>query len=316
MKFLEHHEINLEKWDNCIESSINGVVYPYSYYLDQVSPGWAAIIDGDYESVMPLPVKKKWGVRYIMQPIFVQQLGVFSSSPVSEDIVKSFLDHIPKEYRYIIYPLNTFNPLNNSEKFTTIKNSTYELDLISTYDQLYSNYSSNTKRNLQKSVKEKVFVTKNSNPDPIIESFRTHRGKGIRLLGAQEYNTLRHLIYSGLHRGNAIVYSSYDSNNNFCAGVVFVHSHKKSILLFSGSTPEAKKNGAMTAIIDTFIKENAGTNLILDFEGSNDANLARFYAGFGSKECVYLHILFNNLPSLIKLVLNRYLSFRKKFAGY
>jgi hypothetical protein len=319
IRFLEHHEIDFNKWDHCIDNSINGIIYPYSFYLDQVAPGWAAIVESDnndYSFIMPLPVKKKWGINYIIQPLFVQQLGIFSSHPVTEKKLKLFLDSIPSRFRYINYNLNTFNKIEKSEIAAIKKNKTYELDLISTYDQLYNGFSTNTRRNLQRGKKEKVFVTRNSTPEPIIDIFRQNRGKEIKLLKESEYNTLKHLVFSGIHRGNAKAYSAYDANNNFCAGAIFFHSHNKSIMIFSGSSPDARKNGAMTAIIDAFIKDHAETNRILDFEGSNDQNLARFYAGFGSKECVYLQLEINRFPFFFRLILNIYLRSRSRLSGY
>ena len=313
---LKHHEIDFDKWDDCVNRSINGIIYAYSFYLNQVSPEWEALIEKDYKSIMPLPVKKKAGISYIMQPVFVQQLGVFSPHLPDESLIQQYMNKIPSKYRFIHYHLNTFNNLDSLPKGRIFKSTNYELDLIASYDLIFKNFSSNTKRNLKKSQKKKVFIVKNSNPEPVIESFRTYRGKAIKVMGNEQYNTLKHLIYSGIHRGNTIVYSAYTAENNYCAGIVFMHSHQKSILIFSGTTPEAKKNGAMTAIIDTYIREHSGTNTILDFEGSNDKQLARFYAGFGSKECVFLQIRINRFPILLNFIVNTYLSSRKKLAGY
>ena len=309
--YLQHQQIDYNKWDSCINHAINGIIYPYSFYLNQVSPGWEALIYGDYEAVMPLPVKKKWGVWYIIQPLFVQQLGVFSIQPVDENMIEAFLVAVPRKFRYVNIPLNTYNPLKSKEKYTTRPSKTYELDLISPYDQIQRGYSGQTRRNLKKAKQERVFIVRNTDPMPLIESFRKNRGKNISNLQESSYETLKHLIYSGIHRGDTQVYSAYSKQNTFCAGVVFFTSHKKSILIFSGSTSEARTNGAMTAIIDTFIQDHAGLNLTLDFEGSNEENLARFYAGFGSKECVFLQLEMQHFPLMIKPLVNMYLRLRK-----
>ncbi len=314
IQYVEHDKIDFDKWDQCIDDSINGLIYPYSFYLNQVSPRWSALVMDDYKAVMPLTSKSKYGFHYIMQPPFVQQLGVFAQSPVSEVLLKSFINQIPKKYNYIIYNLNTFNPVSIAGLKSLRKSKTYELDLITSYEYLQNNYSSQIKRNIKKAQKNKVFITKHADPMPIIEAFRQNRGKSISQLGQQQYDTLKHLIYSGIYRGNTEIYSAYTAHNTFCAGIVFLTTHKKSILIFSGSTPEARENGAMSAIIDHYIKEHAGLNLTLDFDGSNQINLARFYAGFGSKECVFLQIEINHLPIILKPLAKLY-SFIKKYRG-
>jgi hypothetical protein len=311
IRFLEHNSIDFEKWDMCITQSINGLIYPYAYYLDQVTPGWAALVENDYESVMPLPVKQKWNIHYIIQPIFVQQLGIFSSKPIKAELIISFISCIPSRYKYINYNFNTFNNFSEVSNSALNPLKTYELDLIQPYQQLYKNYSTNTKRNLKKSEKEKVFVIKNTPPEPVIEAFRQNRGKEITTLTDKQYNTLKHLIYSGIHKGNAIVYSAYTEHNTFCAGIVFFHTHNKSIMIFSGNTSQAKKNGAMTALINAYIKDHSGQNIVLDFEGSNDEKLARFYSGFGSKECVYLQFVSIRFPFLFKHIAKVLISFKR-----
>ncbi len=54
-------------------------------------------------------------------------------------------------------------------------------------------------------------------------------------------------------------------------------------------------------MIDHFIKEHAGENLILDFEGSDIKNLAWFYSSFGATEEKYAGIKMNRLPYPFKL---------------
>jgi hypothetical protein len=54
IKYLKHKEINKEKWDKCISSSHNKIIYALSWYLDVVSPNWDGLIKGDYEAVMPI----------------------------------------------------------------------------------------------------------------------------------------------------------------------------------------------------------------------------------------------------------------------
>jgi len=307
IKYLEYTDIDIGKWDHCIDLSINGIIYPYSFYLDQVCPGWSALILDDYQAVMPLPGKTKMGINYIMQPPFVQQLGVFSPHPVTEEVMKEFLDSIPLKYLYLNVNLNTFNPLHAGFQNNTSKGITYELDLIEPYEQLKTRYSAQTQRNLKKAQRENLFIVKNNDPLPVIDAFKNNKGKETGNFTPKHYKMFKNLVFSLIYKGMAEVYSAFDNNNSFCAGIIFFTSHKKSVLIFSGSMAVARKNGAMTAILDHFIRENAENHLILDFEGSTDKNLARFYAGFGSKECVFLRIENKKFPSIFKPFANLYL---------
>ena len=64
-------------------------------------------------------------------------------------------------------------------------------------------------------------------------------------------------------------------------------SHHRITFLFSGNNAKGKELQAMTFLIDQVIREFAAQPLVLDFEGSDDENLARFYLGFGSRPVLY-----------------------------
>lgn len=302
IKYLLHNEIDTKKWDQCITKSFNSMIYAYSWYLDAVCEQWDALIEDDYKRIMPLPTNKKAGISYLFQPNFTQQLGIISQDKMDSSIVESFLNAIPKKFRLVEINLNTNNIICESKKHTFIKNSNYELDLIRPYEELYSNYSSNLKRNLKKAIKNEIKVFPNTKPDDIIKLFRNNRGRDIKTLKEKNYQCLSKLIYLLIHRGRAQVWGSYNERNELVAGAFFIKSNKKWIFLFSGTAQSARKNGAMPFLIDSFIKTNANSNITLDFEGSNDTNLARFYAGFGAKNCSYYGIIRNRLPWIVKIL--------------
>ncbi|MDB5231555.1 MAG: hypothetical protein JWN76_2360 [Chitinophagaceae bacterium] len=60
--------------------------------------------------------------------------------------------------------------------------------------------------------------------------------------------------------------------------------------------------GSSFLLLDHFIKENGGSGLMLDFEGSNDKEVAFFYSGYGAQNEVYPALYFNHLPRLIRFL--------------
>jgi len=294
IQYLSHNEINKEKWDNCIKESFNSIAYATSWYLDKVHEGWEALVEDDYERVMPLTGRKKFGVYYLFQPYFVQQLGIFSKSILTPKITQNFIQHIPEKFQYVDIKLNSFNKLND-KKFDVRPNKNFVLDIINDYEKLYVKYSSNTKRNLKKSNNSKLSLVKNVKPEAIIELFRGNRGKKLSKWTNEHYLKLQNLFYTLIHSGKGITYGVFSEHNQLCAGAFFLSSRNRLIFLFSGADDISRENGAMFYLIDNVIKEYSPGNLVLDFERSHDVSLGRFYKGFGAKESSYLSLKINRL---------------------
>ena len=87
-----HAQIDKTRWDDCLEASCNGLVYGHAWYLDVVCPGWKAWVweeGGEYQKVFPLTEGRKWGISYLYQPFFTQQLG---SRPTPNQLRFFFVD--------------------------------------------------------------------------------------------------------------------------------------------------------------------------------------------------------------------------------
>ncbi len=124
---------------------------------------------------------------------------------------------------------------------------------------------------------------------------------------------MKKLVGCCLYKKIAHIRVATGNTGQICAGAILVESNRKVIFLFSATNAEAKSSGAMSFLIDSFIKENSQRNLTLDFEGSNDPNLARFYKSFGAKECIYFHYKKNDLPWILSKSVTFIKWFRKLF---
>ncbi|MCF8368390.1 MAG: hypothetical protein K9G76_05050 [Bacteroidales bacterium] len=310
IKYLRQEEIDNEKWDHCIDNSFNGVVYAKSWYLNVVAENWDALVENDYERIFPLTRRKKYGIDYLFQPPFTQQLGLFSTTQLNEDIVANFIEAIPEQIKFAEINLNTLNKLPEG-RYNVKEWTNHELDLINSHDKISGNYSTNIKRNLKKAYADHLTLSKSIKPDDVIALFRTNRGKTIDNLRDEDYLKLSRLAYSGIYKGLVSTYGVYSPNNELCAGVIFLRSYKKIVFLFSGLSAEGRNLNAMAFLIDHFIKDHHGQHLTLDFEGSNDPQLARFYKSFGSEVTTYPHLQINKLPRAYKIGLNLLKRFNK-----
>ncbi|MDB2555531.1 hypothetical protein N9X55_02170, partial [Flavobacteriaceae bacterium] len=97
IKYLSREELEVAKYNDCIENSIQRRVYAFSWYLDIVADNWDVLVLNDYEAVMPIPWKQKYFIKYVTQPFFCQQLGVFARKKISKELVLDFIQNIPNK---------------------------------------------------------------------------------------------------------------------------------------------------------------------------------------------------------------------------
>ncbi|HVG16636.1 MAG TPA: hypothetical protein VM935_16800, partial [Chitinophagaceae bacterium] len=132
IRYLQHKEIDKQSWDNCIDNAPNGLIYAQSEYLDGMCTNWDGLVLDNYDAVMPLPWRRKWGLCYLYQPYFTASLGVFAET-ISEALVQEFIRHIPKKFIYwdiMFNEENTFSSLSLSKSnLQVIKRNNYVLNL-------------------------------------------------------------------------------------------------------------------------------------------------------------------------------------------
>ena len=273
---LRHIDIDRSLWDSCIAQSHNQLTCAYSWFLDVVSPQWEALVTDNYEYVMPLPLKKKYKVPYLVQPVLTQQLGIFSKHKIDKSLVEDFIKEIP----YYSYELN-LNEKNFSPSATECPN--FVLNLNQPYKQIVLHYSKNTIRNIDKAKKLKLSVEQILSADEFNSFYHTVEKNYFIVANT----VLNQLITKGIYENSIRLYGVYSAEKKMIAALCLLHSPTRLTYLLPISNAEGKASSAMFLIIDKLICENAGKDKFLDFEGSRVEGIARFYRGFGAKNQPY-----------------------------
>lgn len=301
IQYLQHSEIDKAQWDATIAEC--GNIYAYSWYLDIVHPGWEALVEDDYQSVMPLTGGKKFGVNYLYQPFFVQQLGVFSKLPMTTGLTEAFLKAIPSKYRFAEIRLNEGNVFVESTQGVEYHRNVL-LDLNQEYEAIRANYHQNTKRNLAKAESNNLQLVETVIPYHVVALFRDNRGALLDKWGDAEYDVLTHLAKVAQKRNAAFMLGVSEKGvGRLICAAIFMKTKDRITFLFSGLTEEGKQRQAMTYLLDQVIQKFAHQPMTFDFEGSDDDNLARFYLGFGGVETKYPSYGFNRLSPIGKALL-------------
>ena len=301
INYLTYSQINKTKWDACIDNADKGLIYAYTVYLDTMSKNWDALVLNDYEAVMPLTWNKKYAIHYLYQPAFAACLGIFGKCLTTET-VNAFLKAIPGKFKYWdIY----FNPGNvfKIKDFDLYTRMNYVLNLNDSYDNLYNAYRDSIKRNIKKSEQLQLQINKNI-PVAEITRLAKEQASSFSLLSESDFIQFEKLFYILYKDKRATTYGVYTKDGDLIASAVFFFSHNRAYYIMVGNNPIGKTLGASHALINAFIKDHAGENMLLDFEGSDVSSLAFFYSSFGATEEKYSAVKLNRLPS--------YLSWAKK----
>lgn len=298
ISYLPQANINKTKWDSCIDTAANGLIYAYSFYLDAMSENWDALVMNDYEIVMPLTWKKKYTIYYLYPPFYTASLGVFGNN-ISAQTVKSFLENIPGKFKYWDFFLNR-NNLFAIPEFPMYERSNYILPLLNSYEILKSKYASSHVRNIKRSIQYGNIVKKNI-PIADVMQLAKEQAKDFSTIGEKSFVHFAELFEFLKEKNLAITYGVYSPQLKLVASCAYFFSHNRAYYILVGNHPDGKTSGASHLMIDTFIKEHAGKNLTLDFEGSNIPSLAFFYKSFGSVLEKYPGIKRNKLSAIAKL---------------
>ncbi len=285
IQFLSNTEIDRQSWDRCIDSSPQGLIYAKSWYLDLVSPGWCALAEEGYSSVMPLPLKRKYGIPYIMQPLYCQQLGIFSEGSLTEAQVQSWIESIPASFRYIALNLNSDNPAPALRS-----SNNYLLSLEREYAMTESSYSANTRRNIQKAAGLSIRFD-----GPAEDLIRLKAGNTAKSRKRVSPELLTAFVETATSNGSGFLCTAYEGDKPVAAAF-FLHYRDRIIYLVPVSNSAGRDRKAMFGIIDLIIQKFSASRLILDFEGSNIPGLARFFEGFGAENRPYPVLRVNRLP--------------------
>jgi len=280
IKHVPYHQIDKNKYDYCIHHSFESRIYAYSWYLDSVTKCWDVMMEGDYESVMPIPRKTKYGMPYVYTPSWVQQLGLFSLNKSSENLQKEFLKSISKKFLWIDYQMNSDN--FGIAGSALIKRN-YLLSIKGGIDDIQANYNKNRKR-ISRKIIDDLILDKNGDLDVFIENYMNqHKPYDISEESIAQLECLCRNNKDHVHIWNVFI------KEEFMAGLVWLKDSHRITYLAPLAGERGKKLHIPTYLINTLINDFQGQNLVLDFEGSMVSGVENFYKSFGAKAESYYY---------------------------
>ena len=297
IKYIQREHLDEEKYNDCIENSIQSNSYAFSWYLDIVCDNWDVLVLDDYEAVMPIPWRKKYGIKYVYPPLWVLQLGVYSNEAINEN---EFLTHLFSTFKFVELRMNTHNNFELYSEFLQLKQC-QKLVFNTTYSSTLTHYRKDRKKDLQKAALADLIEKWNDHPSNLIQLFKNNIGKRTPNIKETDYENLEKLMAICIGKKIGEILSVYDKENKLVASV-FLLKYKNSITkLISSTDLNHRKNGANTFLIDRVIFKYHKDFSEFNFGGSSIKSIASFSKSFGAETEKYHQLKMNKLPKVLQL---------------
>jgi hypothetical protein len=276
IRYIKYEDIDRQKYNSCVHYALNGRAWGYKWYLEATARRFDVLVEGEYESVMPLVWDTTWsGRKRLISPVFTPGLGVFSVHVLSQKRMGYFLREVDARFDVIDVQFTGKPSRNTTEVDWEWKPDYNQVINIASrdYEAVASNYQSDLLRNLELSHNADLLVHGNQKPEKVAAFMVKHFPNGERL----QHPMLR-VLYNALHRGWGWSTAVTDREGNWLASNVFVFTHGRVCSLAPCESPEGRELGALNLLYDYAIRQAAGRPIILDFASKDEGRLAGFGA--------------------------------------
>jgi hypothetical protein len=297
IQYLPHHSIDKSKWDHCVRSVPGSLIYNYSWYLDGMAPQWDALVMNNYEAIMPLTWRKKYGIYYLYQPFFTAQTGITANTGDSS-LTDAFIRSIPQHFKYADIDLNEKND-TGAYAASCRKRLNMLLDTRQDYTQLSKQYHRLATRILKKAVAEEVAVETGADIAGSIQFYQQHYK--LNKILPDDYDHLTKTLQLAA-RKNQVISLAAKKNNKFLGVYLLLSDDHYVYSVIGGSSAEGKEKGAFYLLTDHAIRTVCGDGRQFRFEGSDLPGIANFNQQFGAVPFYYNHLQLNRLPFPLNLL--------------
>lgn len=317
-----------DAWDAFVAKSPQGSLYSNCWYLDALMPDWQALVvskSGIWQAVMPLGMRRKFGIVYALQPSFCQYLGVLFAPFEGKihriihrkrEVLHMLLNAMPANLRYWSYNFSPafdyFLPFSHRQCAITPRIN-HRLDLDRPLSEIAADFSSSVTNHLKKARLAGLLCREGCDAGTLAEQMC--RFGYVR--SAAEQNAFIQLWQAARTRGQGFLLEIADNRGEVHCRGVFLTDANKAVFVASALEPACKSQGANSLLVWHAIEycQQHGIRE-LDFKGSMLAGVEPFILGFHPRPEVYFNITLNRLGIMGNLVYQmqkRARDFVKKF---
>ena len=306
-QFILAEHIAPKQWDDFVEQSPQGSLYARQWYLSAVMPGWGAIIVREgllWRAVMPLRIRRKYGIACALQPAFSQYLGVLFAALSGNGrhivhqkrlLLQALIAAIPSEIRLFSFnfspDFDCFSPFLHGGFQINLRTNLF-LSLQRPWENLLGDCSTSILNHLKKAQQNGLSCREGHAINVLSE--RMLRYHFIRTVA--EKRSLETLWVQAQAKDKGFLLEIIGSNGDIQCSGLFLIEKKKCVFVASALDKEKRHLGANSLLILEAIKKCQQMGLSeLDFKGSMLVGVEQFLWGFNPQQVLYWSISFNRL---------------------
>jgi hypothetical protein len=243
-RIVPFEEIEKNKWNGTIHYAINGNIFGYYWYLKAVIGEWDAIVEEDYQSVMPIFKKPLNAHQYDL----LKELGPYSVNPLIDFRMKEFLDLLQKHNKTSQYPIHSQISKRQIESFNYSRKYKAVLSGGNLYEDLSKSYSDDLTNNLNVEGYDSVKISSSIKPEVLV---------GLVNESNMYKNAMMRLMYNAMHRGIGFSSAIEDkASGKILAASFFMNSNSTLIEIFSFNSGGKKYR---QLIFDLLLRNSSGS---------------------------------------------------------
>mgnify|MGYP000887149092 CR=1 FL=1 len=251
---------------------------------------WYALVVGNYETVMALPVKRKFGMRMTGMPAFTQRFDI--SGPYNLATKQRIAQAVLKFSKLI--------QINTSEEkifegFSKRKRTNFFLDLSDSYEDIFNNYSEVCKKNLRQAAKRGCTLRDEVSIDEMLCLYQNAYGT-LSSYTEKHYSKFRSLVQFAKEKNFCHFSSVVDEVGDTVYAGVLLDDGRRLYYMMGAPTEKGRHMRSTYFFMDAMIRRFAGSRAIFDFEGSDIPTVAKFYQSFSPQTEHYWEFYINQYP--------------------
>lgn len=295
IQILPRQRIHTERWNQCVAEANHSNIFMYSWALDALCTHWDGLVINEYEAVLPLPWRQKWGIKYVYQVPFIPRLSVMGAlwQPTHSPAVWQAMQ------RHFFYIHTDIDNLECSALATQTRTNLY-LPLTPAYPVLEAQFTEACRKNIRKAIARGCQLAPASHVENIFQVYDNAYGGLQNSHTQRNYQSAIAFANAALHHGKASLWQVHhqQSHEQLYAGIL-LHDKDRIYYWLGAPTTQGRQCRATYFFISQILQQYSQTPTCFDFEGSDIPSVAHFYQQFAPLVETYFQVKWHRLQWLL-----------------